>query len=66
MLSQAYAELHSEYVKTKASQLQDAATSYPAVDMGYEPQPAIPYADRLEPGMYVYPAMNVPPTGYHM
>lgn len=58
VLSQAYAELHAEYVKLKTSQINEAQ-QYPA-EIQFDPTTIGMTAnnDRLDMDMYVYSDMN--------
>jgi len=60
VLSQAYAELHAEYIKLKTSQLSDHPAAYPAAaaDLSsFDPTMGINGNDRLDMDMYVYSDM---------
>ena len=55
VLSQAYTELHAEYVKLKTSQLSEP--QYPA-EIQFDPTIGLTNNDRLDMDMYVYSDMN--------
>ncbi len=54
-LSQAYAELHAEYVKLKASQLNDSAFQG---DLPFDPTIGLANNDRIDMELFVYPDMG--------
>jgi len=55
-LSRAYAELHAEYVKLKASQFHDAAYQ---PDLAYDPTVGLANNDRIDmDSLFVYPDLN--------
>ncbi len=54
-LSQAYAELHAEYVKLKTSQFHDATYQ---TDLAFDPTIGLTNNDRIDMDLFVYPDMS--------